>query len=239
MTSLLLLTGLVAFGQDTLRVGHQFRAFKSLERGVQRDIIYTSINGKVRSVGMKIRSTADTIIDGKSYVLIKHHWEMGDPKQNVSFEALCEAGTMRPIQHIRTSQRAGKEAFRFLGDEIVALDTANDNSKVDFSLPLEESTYNWEIDLETYGLIPMRKGYEAVMNFYHAGGSTPPAFYSLKVEGSEKVALPDGSELDCWVLFTDYRGTQPTRFWYTKKGQNFVKMEGRYNQLTIHKVRIF
>lgn len=66
-----------------------------------------------------------------------------------------------------------------------------------------------------------------------------PAFYNLKVEGGDKLTLPNGETLDCWVIFTDYGGTQPTRFWYTKKGQNFVKMEGQYNQVKIYKTRLY
>jgi hypothetical protein len=86
--------------------------------------------------------------------------------------------------------------------------------------------------------LPLEVDYEAVMNFYHPGGSAPN-FYHLKVLGSEKLILPDGTEMDCWILFTDYGGTQPTRFWYTKVNQNFVKMEGEYNKLKIRKVRLF
>ncbi|MBO6497738.1 MAG: hypothetical protein JJ978_19385, partial [Roseivirga sp.] len=88
-------------------------------------------------------------------------------------------------------------------------------------------------------VLPMSEGKTFVMNFYHPGSPTHPAFYNLKVEGSDKLTLPNGEKLDCWVIFTDYGGTQPTRFWYTKKGQNFVKMEGQYNQVKIYKTRLY
>ena len=139
----------------------------------------------------------------------------------------------------RTTKKNGKEGFYFQQGNITALDSVTDNAQKDFELALTEPTFNWEIDLETYSLLPMKEGYHAVMNFYHPGGGTPPKYYHLKVTGSEKLKLPNGKYMDCWIVFTDYGGTQPTRFWYTKKGQNFVKMEGEYNRMTIRKERIF
>ncbi|MEO1097320.1 MAG: hypothetical protein AAFX57_06145, partial [Bacteroidota bacterium] len=61
----------------------------------------------------------------------------------------------------------------------------------------------------------------------------------VEVERSEELELPGGSKLDTWVLFIDYNGTQPTRFWYTKETQDFVKMEGDYNGTKIVKARLF
>ncbi len=225
--------------QDTIRVGHTFRNFDQLELGTKRDAVYSSYKGRIISLTMKTRTTEMVTIDGETYVSIKHTWVSPGKDIKGDFAYLCEPETMRPVQHIRNTQRAGTEAFYFSKRHITGLDSVSDNSQKDFELELTEPTYNWEVDLETYSLLPMRKGYHAVMNFYHPGGSTPPGFYHLKVTGSEKLRLPNGKLMDCWVVFTDYGGSQPTRFWYTKKGQNFVKMEGQYNQMTIRKERIF
>lgn len=236
---LLLLTSFTALGQDTLKVGHLFKAAKNLELGVQKDAIYTMVNGRINSASIKIRETKMVSINGKDYLSFTHHSQSGRPEFDGWFEYICEPETLKPVQHIRRSKRAGNEAFSFSEELINGLDSANDNKQKDFELKLNEPTYNWEIDIETYSLLPMKEGYHAVMNFYHPGASTPPNYYHLKVIGSEEIVLPDKRTMDCWIVFTDYGGTQPTRFWYTKKGQNFVKMEGKYNQLTILKERIF
>lgn len=230
---------LYAFGQDTLRVGYEFRDFSRLEMGTKRDLVYTEINGRLLSMTIKSRTTERVQLGGKKYISISHSWTGTDTKMNGSFSYLCEPVTLKPVQHIRQTTQKGKEAYLFSQQEITGLDTATNNSAAEFKLTLNTPTYNWEIDLETYSLLPMRTNYTAVMNFYHPGSSTPPDYYTLKVVGSEKLRLPDGRQLDCWILFTDYGGTQPSHFWYTKKGQNFVKMEGKYNQLTIRKERIF
>lgn len=225
--------------QDTIRIGHRFKHFNQLELGVKKDVIYNIMNGKTLRLAMKTRSTELVTLDGQQYVSIKHAWEAPGTKWKGEFTYLCEPETMKPVQHIRVTETAGKEAFQFTGSQVVGLDSANNNTKASFSLELDEPTYNFEIDLETYSLLPMKAGYHAVMNFYHPGGKTPPKWYHLKVTGSEKLNMPDGRQMDCWVLFTDYGGTQPTQFWYTKKGQNFVKMEGNFGQMTIRKERIF
>lgn len=229
----------LAAAQDTIRVGHKFKDFKHLEMGVKRDAVYNLFKGEIKGLAIKTRTTERVTIDGKAYISITHSWVSPGTEWKGNFQYLCEPETMKPVQHIRTTKRAGIEAFKFSGSKITGLDSISENTKNDFELTLTEPTYNWEVDLETYSLLPMKEGYHAVMNFYHPGGSTAPGFYQLKVTGSEKLELPNGQKMDCWIIFTDYGGTQPTRFWYTKKGQNFVKMEGQYNQMTIRKERIF
>lgn len=236
---LLLFISVSAFGQDTLKVGHRFKAAKDLELGIQKDVMYTMVNGRVNSLSIKTRETKMVSINGKNYLSITHDSQTGKPDFDGWFEYICEPETLKPVQHIRRSKRAGNEAFSFSGMLISGLDSVVDNQQKDFELKLNEPTYNWEIDIETYSLLPMTEGYHAVMNFYHPGGNASPNYYHLKVIGSEEIVLPDKRKIDCWIVFSDYSGVQPTRFWYSKKGQNFVKMEGKYNQLTIRKERIF
>lgn len=222
---------------DTIRVGYQFGQFKNLELGTVTDLVYNEANGRL-NIAIKKRTTELVNINGKEFVKIVHEWNSPNEQWSGYFEYYCEPGTLKPVQHVRNTKLNGKEAFSFQDLTVTGLDSAKENSKTDFSLELSEPTYNWEVDLETYSLLPMKKGYEVVMNFYHPGGSAP-GFYHLKITGSEKLKLPNGKMLDCWILFTDYGGSQPTRFWYTKKGQNFVKMEATYNTLKIRKVRLF
>lgn len=224
---------------DTIRVGHKFKNIKNLEIGKTKDIIYTKVGDKVMSVSINLKETKVVRIADKEFLQFSHNVINGNTDFNGSFEYICEPETLKPVQLIRNSKRAGKEAFQFNELLISGLDSATDNKQKDFSLALNEPTYNWQIDLETYSLLPMKKGYHAVMNFYHPAAQTPPKYYHLKVIGSEELVLADKRKMDCWIVFTDYGGTQPSRFWFTKKGQNFVKMEGQYNRLTILKERIY
>ncbi|MEQ9467343.1 MAG: hypothetical protein RLN88_08015 [Ekhidna sp.] len=223
---------------DTIRMGQTFENYDDLEMGTMKEVIYTEVNGATRFGAMKIKSVKEVEIDGKKYLEFKHTWMSGNTDFNGDFYYLCEPQTLKPVLHIRNTKQKGKEGFRFTDTAIIPLDTVQDNVVKDLDIQLEVPTYAWEIDLETYSLLPMKKGYQAVMNFYHPGGPAP-AYYTLKVEGDEKLVLPSGETMDCWVLFTDYGGTQPSRFWYTKRGQNFVKMEGNYGQVKIRKKRLY
>lgn len=239
ITLLGLLVSAVTVAQeiDTIRVGEPFQRYGQLEFGSYQQVTFTELNGEVRFPVLKTIRVEEVELNDRTYLAIRHDWSSGKPDMNGSFDYLCEPETLRPVQHIRKTPKNGTEAFAFYENQVTSLDTVADNSLSDFAVPLSVPTYNWEIDLETYSLLPMREGYRAVMNFYHPGGS-PPGYYLLEVKGTEQLALPGGQMLDCWVLFTDYGGRQPTRFWYTKGTQQFIKMEGQYQHLKIRKVRL-
>ncbi|MGD1961200.1 MAG: hypothetical protein ACFB2Y_20255 [Fulvivirga sp.] len=112
--------------------------------------------------------------------------------------------------------------------------------EAEYSLELKEPIFNFEIDLETFSALPLSDSYQAVLRFYHPGSDySGPQWYLITVERSEELILPSGLKVDTWVLFMDYNGSQPTRFWYTKEGQDFMKMEGDYNGTKIVKSRLF
>lgn len=227
----------VAQEMDTIHVGETFQRYGQMEFGQYRLVTFTEINGHVRMPSLKTIEVKEEERDGTTYLSIRHEWVSGHPEGSGSFEYLCEPRTLRPVQHIRKTSKNGTEAFAFQENKVTSLDTVADNDLSDFAVPLSVPTYNWEIDLETYSLLPMREGYRVVMNFYHPGGS-PPGYYLLEVKGTDQLTLPGGQKLDCWVLFTDYGGRQPTHFWYTKGTQQFIKMEGQYQHVKIRKIRL-
>lgn len=237
---LMFLSPILAIAQraDTIHVGTPFRHYPLLEVGTYRVLTSTQMNGKTVHAVQTAIEVAEVQRGGATYLSVSHHWGTPTAEGSGSFEFLCEPHTLKPVQHIRKSAKKGVEAYLFTDKAVTALDTATGNTLSGFKQVLNMPAFNWEIDLTTYAALPMQEGFEAVMPFYHPGGS-PPAYYHIKVEGQEALSLPDGKTLDCWVLFTDYGGRQPTRFWYTKGLQRFVKMEGQYRQLAIQKNRLF
>ena len=224
---------------DTIRVGDIFENHQLLKEQTIDYLVHSEFKGSVR-LGVMVRSSVEKINhEGEDFIVIKHDYYGADKKSSGEFHSMVKPESFEPVIHIRNIGERGKEAYRFTGDSIIALDTVKNNAEEGYNLSLEEPVFNFELDLNTFSMLPMRNGYTAVLRFHHPGSkTTKPDWYKIKVEGSEKVRLPGGKELDCWVLFMDYHGTQPTRFWYTKSGQEFVKMEGNYNGVKIYKTRL-
>lgn len=225
---------------DTIRVGDRFKNHHLLKEKTIDYLVHSEFRGSVR-LGVLIRSSVEKVKhEGKDYIVIKNNYYGADKSSSGDFYSMVEPETFKPVIHIRNIGEKGKEAYQFTDKALMALDTVSNNAEAGHKLELEEPIFNFELDLNTFSMLPMKKGYKAVLRFHHPGSkTTKPNWYKIKVEGSEKLKLPGDKELDTWVLFMDYNGTQPTRFWYTKKDQEFVRMEGNYNGVKIYKTRLF
>lgn len=139
-----------------------------------------------------------------------------------------DAGTFRPRTHERVSDKDGKrvvEGFVFSAEKVSGMPDLADNTRKDFSVASPEPTFNFETDMEMLQALPLADGYEARINFYHPGGSSPPARYTFKVTGSASIAGPAGM-VDCWVVTTDYnRPGYVSTFWFAKGSQVLVRQD--------------
>jgi len=237
-TFVLLLGAQVIWAQqvDTLHVGKSFKDYKKLNFETFDFEVYSERDGK-KTPAVKMTSvTAKKKVNGQSYVTIQHTWT--SPKFSGHFNALVEPKTFRPVIQIRNNN-GKKEAYRFSDAKISGLDTAANNAAADYHLDLPFPVFNFEIDLATFSILPLERDKVFMIPFFHAGSQSEPDYYKLTVEGTETVLIPGKGEVACWVLFMDYHGKQPTRFWYTQKGRQFVKMEATYGKAKIYKVRKF
>lgn len=236
--TLLLLTQL-SFAQtiDTLRVGEPLRDFNKLNYDTFSYKVYSEKDGKRGPEISFTSTTSNELVNGKQLIAVTHSWS--GENFNGDFLALVEHGTFKPIIQIRNMQ-GKKEAYSFLEKQIIGLDTASNNAAADYSIDLDYPVFNFEIDLETFALLPMKQDAIFAIPFFHAGNAySPPAYYKMTVEGKESIEIAGIGKKKCWVLFMDYGGKQPTRFWYTADARQFVKMEAEYNGLQIFKIREF
>ncbi len=233
---LTLTTNVTAQEVDSIRVGESLDAFKQLNYETYEFELFTVRGGK-KSTPIMMRSVTELVeINGTSYVNIKHEWQ--NPQIPGSFSALVEPETLKPITQIRKA-KDGKEAYRFYDDQIIGLDSAVNNQAADYFKKLIDPVFNFEIDLETYSVLPFQDGKTIYMRFYHAGSqNSEPAWYKYTIS-SEDLTVDGLGTVATWVVYTDYHGTQPSKFWYTKKERKFVKMEAEYKGMMISKVRKF
>lgn len=228
---------LQAQNTDTLHVGQPLKAFNKLKYETYNYEVYSEQEGK-KSPSIQMSSTVKRHkVEDEEVVLIEHHWE--STYGNGGFYALVEPQTLKPIVQIRKTQRNGTEGYRFDEGQIVGLDTLDTNQAADFHLQLPYQVFNFEIDLETFACLPLKSKAQFVIPFLHVGGALPPQYYQLRVDREEKLEVDALGEVDTWVLFMDYGGTQPTYFWYTKEDHAFVKMEAEYKGNKIFKIRHF
>ncbi|MGB0521863.1 MAG: hypothetical protein ACPGJS_02825 [Flammeovirgaceae bacterium] len=222
---------------DTLKVGYEFPNFSKLQPNTVQELLIMEINGKTQLTRVKTKTIAFKTVNGKSYLQFNHTWMEPKAKNASSFRYLCELKTLKPFTHIRNTPSKGQEAFIFHETAIKSIATDTNYANRDFHLDLSEQVYNSEIDLETFSLLPIKKGYKVAMPFYHPGGKAP-TFYLLEVKKKTNLRMPDGTKVRCWLLYTDYGGKQPSYFWYTKKGHQFLKMEASYGPMKIKKLRL-
>jgi hypothetical protein len=144
----------------------------------------------------------------------------------------CSTRGSRPAPSARHNERIGEkdgkravEGFAFAPGRITGLNDLADNVHKDLAVESSEPTFNFETDIEFLQTLPLAAGYEASINFYHPGGSTPPQRYTFKVARSETSAGPAGP-VDCWVVTTDYDQPGPvSTFWFAKGTQLMLRQE--------------
>ena len=171
--------------------------------------------------------------EGKQQMHIVQRWDgaMASPTSPASVKRLdswFETATFRPLSHVRITERDGKklvEGVSFSKEGVTGMPDLADNALKTLSVSSAEPTFNFETDIEFLQALPLADGYEASINFYHAGGGSPPKRYSFNVAGSETIAGPAGPA-DCWVVTTDY-GTPgaDSKFWFAKGTQLMLRQE--------------
>jgi hypothetical protein len=97
--------------------------------------------------------------------------------------------------------------------------------------------YNFETDMEMLQTLPLAAGYAVSIPFYHPGGAGGGARYLWSVAGEERLPSPDGRDIDCWIVQTDYNvpDAPPARFWLAKTTQQLVRQEAVAPDGTVHR----
>lgn len=226
---------------QTLRVGDALPRFDWLKPGV-RTYLRSQLRGE-RHVATDIwrRETRIEAVDGVQRLRIVQRWDgAGQTGTLAERYSVFELGSFRPLTHLRITTRDGArvvEGFRFTPEGVVGLDGVADNSRADFSAPSPEPMYNFETDMEMLQTLPLAAGYAVSIPFYHPGGPGGGARYLWSVAGEEGLPSPDGGEIDCWIVQTDYNvpDSPPARFWLAKATQQLVRQEAVAPDGTIHR----
>lgn len=201
---------------DTLVVGEVFKNHQNIKEGKSTYILYREMgDGSLSPFGIK----RHTITKEGGKLKVEQEIFAGDKKHYM--ETLIDPMTLETITHNRTTDK-GLESYIYSREKVIA-NSELESINTDFSIDLEEPTFNFEIDFEFMKSIAWTENKTAAINFYHPGGSLQPMYYTFKVEGSEQFELADGKKIDTWRVFTDYNSGSKAWFWISKSTGEVVK----------------
>ena len=219
---------------DTVRlsVGRKLERFSDLTPGAHRYMRYlVNKDGSRQPVDIWDREVSfGPKPDGSGLGMhIHQRWDRADKSSVLIQDSWFDAGTFRPLTHVRDTEKGGVRTlwgFRFTNDAILGLRSLAGNQRADFSMPQREPHYNFEYDMELLQTLPMAAGRTFDIPFYDAGIDSKPDRYKFVVAGSDRLIGPEGKPIDCWLVTADYNtGNVQSRFWFAKKGQLMLREE--------------
>jgi hypothetical protein len=224
---------------DTINITRNDLVTSQLKEGVHQYLVFfeNAKKKKILSYWLWTREVKLSKLNNEAVIEINQKWLSSDTAAYREVYSVSRQRNFSPLYHMVKSPK-GTEAFTFTDKEVVATDTVNGNKLKDFRKAFITPPLNWELDLEIFSTLPIRKeGQRFIMNFYHPGGSEP-AFYEYKVIGIEKITVADGDKVDCWKLKIDYNADAWAIFWISKKSKEVLKMQEAYKGNYRYKVKL-
>jgi len=238
---LLILVSFFSKGQsDTVYSINNKQIKESLREGTNQYLVFIQNKKKVKQTGAYIwsRTIKFKKFNSKDVIEISQKWYSSDSARYRYVYSLVERNTLLPIYHRTWTKQLGIEAYDFYPDKIVGSDSVSENSKKGFSITLSHPSLNWEIDLETFGLLQLKPNKSFAINFYHPGAKGGPGFYEYKVVGDEVLTGSDGVKVPCWKLKINYSEKSWAVFYISKKKKEVVKMEEDFGVGVRYKVKL-
>ncbi|OOQ58655.1 DUF3108 domain-containing protein [Mucilaginibacter pedocola] len=226
---------------DTIRLKDNRLNVATLKPGLRQYAVYfqNPKTPKMLKFWLWLRDTKLETRGGQKVLVTNQHWYGNDTSSYRTVYSVNKASDFSPIYHSETV--AGKnKAFNWSNTKITGADTVTINTAKTFALDFAEPCYNWNLDIETFEMLPLAAGKTFAINFYDAGFGKPE-YIVYKVTGSEVITTLDNQKVDCWILFneSDNAGRHATEtFWISKKNHEFLKEEDNFNGMYRYKVKM-
>ena len=216
---------------DTIGAGHTPLQTANLRPGLRQYLIYMQDTGNKQTLlfWYWMRRTERLTSHGESSFLITQRWMGQDSGMYREVCSLNKASDFSPIYHME-SKRGKVFAYNWGDHRITGADTVRNNAAKDFSLDFSAPNLNWNLDIETFEMLPLAEGRAFAINFYDAG-LDPPQYVVYKVRGSEVIQTLAGQRVDCWKLITEGQTKDmhySETYWISKADHEFLKEEDQY-----------
>jgi hypothetical protein len=109
-----------------------------------------------------------------------------------------------------------------------------------FTMPFDGKAFTFPMDLEIFGLLPMKSvGQKFSVPFYEPG-SGKYGYYTCTVAGKERLVLQENAGIECWLLQIDYgqSGSYAT-FWISQSTGEVLKMQESFRGIYRYKIKLF
>lgn len=109
-----------------------------------------------------------------------------------------------------------------------------------FSTSFDGKAFTFPMDLEIFGLLPMKSvGQKFSVPFYEPG-SPSHKYYTCTVVGKERLVLQENVGIECWMLQIDYGqfGAYAT-FWISQNSGEVLKMQEFFRGMYRYKIKLF
>jgi hypothetical protein len=224
---------ITAFAEmDTVRIPSHKLDTRYLKPGMNQYLITMQNVKNTKSLFLWywLRNIRITERNGIPVFTIAQHWYGSDSANYRSVYSINRKADFAPLHHSETV-RGKTNAYNWSDHNIKGADSVATNSRKDFSLDFKSPNLNWNLDIETFEMLPLGEHKIFLINFYDAGLS-PPAETIYKVIGSELINY-GGRTVDCWKLFTEgssKAGKYTETYWISKKDHEFLQEKDEYGE---------
>lgn len=212
---------------DTINAANNKLQLQNLKIGTINYLVYQTDTTLTKRTNGDIweRKTSFKTLNGKQVVQFDWKWTHSDTLY-AAITNICDAKTLAPIHRYGNYKGRGIIAYDFVKGFMVPTDTVKNNlaakkGRVALTIPI----ISWELDLETYATLPIKKvGQKFDISFFDPNEKTP-SYHRYEVVGKEDLVLNRDVKVKCWLLKINYSPDSYATFWLTDKSKEVVKMQ--------------
>ena len=225
---------------DTITINTKNLKIEKIQPKTNTFLVYIEKpDGTMLDIAIWERKISFSTFNDEKVIVIDQQWKNQEKSKTRTIKSIVNSKNFQPIYQYSKNGKGAIEAYSFLKNTIVGTDSIKNNTKKGFSINNTSKTLNWELDLETYQMLPYKLGTAFKINFYHPGSKNmQPDFYTYSVVGEEKIKVANENRVSCWVLKIDHNEKSSATYWIDKKTGETVKMLEIFGAIKRYKIQI-
>lgn len=238
---LLLAITMNGFAQvDTITINKKNLKLEKIQPKKNTYLVYIEKpDGSMLDIAIWERTISFSKLEAKKVIVIDQQWKNQAKAKTRTIKSIVNSTNFQPIYHYSKNGKGDLEAYTFLNGKIIGTDSVQNNTKKDFLINNTSKTLNWELDLETYQMLPYKLNTAFKINFYHPGSKNmKPDFYIYNVIGEERIKVANHNLIDCWLLKIVHNAKSSATYWIDKKTGETIKMLEVFGAIKRYKIQI-